>query len=364
MISFQSGSEGATEKKSFLAKRSQQQLQEMLQRKQSLSLDLKRALPASPGDRSSSGDGMASSCDLKSFQDAISNQKFQVASALNSLPQSVPSSADTFHTAAADSPDLHVAFVDADTTQRTNDSVKNSFDGSERRKVNEEDLIYDYSSLEAQSKSMTDADKISPFANDTTNDGEEEKTKTRGFALSALPDSVLQDSLDSPIQQNPAMKKLNQRIARQRMMVMRCLEAGTPSKEDLNRQIMILQDLQRQQIELEVSLLEDERKLRCGDDDRLVTTETEDYVQNEPNAYCSVEPTNNSSAILLTVATTRSQLFRNNRPNTNNQETLSETTAPSKRSSSHGYSTVYLTVNELHIIFSFVSIVASAVRYV
>ncbi|XP_071633443.1 kinesin-like protein Klp98A isoform X1 [Temnothorax longispinosus] len=338
------GGEGVTEKKMLLAKRSQEQLEEIERRKHSLSLDLKRATPAFLDDSCSSNscDETAFSCNSRSFQEA-NNRKHQIALDLNLLPLSIPSSdtVETFHTAAADSPELRIAFEDADTTCISDLMTKNEFANEERGGHDDRSLS------EVETRNATDANRgasMGPLSD------------VQPPMIATIPENMLQDTLESPIQQNPAMKRLNQRIARQRMMVMRCLDAGTPSKDDLNRQIMILQDLQRQQIELEVSLLEDERKsystkrLQCGgdgdgdgDSDRLVNHETENHVQNEPNAYCSVvEPTNNSSAILLTVAQTRSQLFRNNRPNTNDQETLSESLA-SKRSSSRGYSTVYLT---------------------
>lgn len=336
----------------MLAKRTQEQLEEIIRRKQSLSLDLKRATPAFLDDGCSNGcDEMAFSCNSRSFQET-NNRKYQIASDLNLLSQSIPSSdtAETFHTAAADSPELRTAFEDIDTTC-ISDLMKNV-------SANEYRNDHDGSSSEVETKNTTNANRTASMELASN-----EERKVQSTAVSIIPENMLQDTLESPIQQNPAMKRLNQRIARQRMMVMRCLDAGTPSKEDLNRQIMILQDLQRQQIELEVSLLEDERKnnstrqLECGDGDsdghnRLITSETENHVQNDSNAYCSVvEPTNNSSAILLTVAQTRSQLFRNNRPNTNDQETLSESLA-FKRSSNRGYSTVYLTVSHRRL-FSF-----------
>lgn len=343
----------------MLAKRTQEQLEEIVRRKQSLSLDLKRATPAFLDSCSSNGcDETAFSCNSRSFQEANS-RKHQIASDLNLLPQSIPSSdtVETFHTAAADSPELRIAFEDAN-TMCISDLTKNESANEERDGRDDRNLS------EMETKNTTNANTCRTTSMELVSD---EETKVQLPIISTIPENMLQDTLESPIQQNPAMKRLNQRIARQRMMVMRCLDAGTPSKDDLNRQIMILQDLQRQQIELEVSLLEDERKtystkqLQCGGDgegddhsDRLVNNETENYVQNEPNAYCSVvEPTNNSSAILLTVAQTRSQLFRNNRPNTNNQETLSESLA-SKRSSSRGYSTVYLTVSH-RCLFSLIS---------
>lgn len=353
------GDEGVTEKKLQLAKRTQEQLQEIVRRKQSLSLDLKCALPASSDDDRSLNCciATASSCDSNLFQET-NNRK--IVSGL--LPQSIPSSdtVETFHTAAADSPELCIAFEDTNTIQMS-DIVKNEIANFEEREENCEQNDHlthdDTNSSEVESKNIIN---VSNKTMESTSD-EERKPLT----VSGISENMLQDSLESPIQQNPAMKRLNQRIARQRMMVMRCLDAGTSSKEDLNRQIIILQDLQRRQIELEVSLLENERKnhstrqLQCDDnsgdgddssDNRLVN---QDYVQNEPSAYCSVvEPTNNSSAILLTVAQTRSQLFRNNRPNSNtDQETLSESLA-SKRSSGRGYSTVYLTVSYRHLSLS------------
>lgn len=337
----------------MLAKRTQEQLEEIVRRKQSLSLDLKRATPAFLDDVSGSSndcDETAFSCNSSSFQEP-SNRKQQIVSDLNLLPQSIPSSdtVETFHTAAADSPELRIAFENADTTC-ISDLTKNESANEERD--GHEITHDDRSSSTVETKRAVSAELTS-----------DEERKEQPSTVSNIPENMLQDTLESPIQQNPAMKRLNQRIARQRMMVMRCLDAGTPSKDDLNRQIMILQDLQRQQIELEVSLLEDERKsystkqLQCGGDgddhsDRLVGNETKDYVQNEPNAYCSVvEATNNSSAILLTVAQTRSQLFRNNRPNSNDQQSLSESLA-SKRSSGRGYSTVYLTVSHRRPSFS------------
>lgn len=248
------GDEGATDKKLWLAKRSREQLQEIVRRKQSLSLDLKRALPASSDDDRSLNCcvGTTSSCDSNLFQET-NNRK--IASGL--LPQSIPSSdtVETFHTAAADSPELCITFQDADTTQMSDIANNESANFEEREESCERDdhlMHNDVHSSEVESKNIMN---VSNKTMESTSD-EEGKPLT----VSVISESMLQDSLDSPIQQNPAMKRLNQRIARQRMMVMRCLDSGTSSKEDLNRQIMILQDLQRRQIELEVSLLEDERK--------------------------------------------------------------------------------------------------------
>ncbi|KAF7379826.1 hypothetical protein HZH68_016774 [Vespula germanica] len=404
--------DGTTEKKVFLARRSQEQLEEIVRRKQSLSLNLKRALPASPGEKSSSGDEMISGCELKSFQDSC-NRKLQIASALSILPQNIPSSVDTaetFHTAAGDSPEPRLLFHEID--EHNQEKLEREMSDKEAKKKEEDEEDVDeeeeegeeeeeedeeeeeeelangeccstnfYSNVkkeekevkieeEKRRKSKKEIERKS--SNESTSNTEilkddNDTLNTRSITNSTMEndDEILQDSLESPIQSNPAMKRLNQRIARQRMMVMRCLEASTPSKEDLNRQISILQDLQKQQIELEVSLLEDERKNPksfLNNEDRLSTNngggngagngggngagngagngDGDDRTQIDTNSYRDITSTNNS-ATLLTVATTRSHLFRNNRPN--NEENVSSESMVSRISSGRGYSTVYLT---------------------
>ncbi|KOX77052.1 Kinesin-like protein KIF16B [Melipona quadrifasciata] len=328
--------EGNTEKKLLLAKRSQEQLQEILRRKQNLSLNLKRALPAFPGDRSLSGDEVLHNGDTQSFQDGC-NRKLQIASALSLLPQNVPSSidtADTFHTAAADSPEPRIPFEDFETKESQTSPSKQKEPDKQQKPSPEVHLENDRAKLceAAENRSLLNLNGKSSVIDTTA----VKSGKCNGSAS---------------VQQNPAMKRLNQRIARQRMMVMRCLEASTPSKEDLNRQIAILQDLQKQQIELEVSLLEDERKnlkqqsaSQCGLDDRLAADDANDIAQTVETSCIgrNVDSTTNS-ATLLTVATTRSPVLRNHRPNnTNGEENLSESVAP-RVSSGRGYSTVYLT---------------------
>ncbi|XP_043485781.1 kinesin-like protein Klp98A isoform X4 [Polistes fuscatus] len=319
--------DGSTEKKVFLAKRSQEQLEEIVRRKQSLSLNLKCALPASPSEKMSSGDEVVSGCELKSFQDSC-NRKLQIASALSMLPQDIPSSVDTgetFHTAAGDSPEPRLLFQEViehnrDKLEREmsdKELKKQEEDKEEQEELRQEEKLQEllngstnlYSNVKEEEEEEEECRKLNYIerksSNESTSNTEINKDdndtlNTRSSTNSTMEnDEILQDSLESPIQSNPAMKRLNQRIARQRMMVMRCLESSTPSKEDLNRQISILQDLQKQQIELEVSLLEDE-------------------------------------------PTTRSHLFRNNRPNSNEEDVTSESMV-SRISSGRGYSTVYLT---------------------
>ncbi|XP_054011142.1 kinesin-like protein Klp98A isoform X2 [Hylaeus anthracinus] len=333
--------EGNTEKKLLLAKRTQEQLQEILRRKQSLSLNLKRALPASLDDQSLSGDDIVSNGESQSFLDPC-NRKLQIASAMNILPQNLPSSvdtADTFHTAAADSPEPRILFEDPNTKR-----FESSLDDEQEpdKQLDTSPKVY----LENDKTRLPETKVNRKSSVECVTEPE----KCNGSAPKSSTDSITgmeipEDSLESPVQRNPAMKRLNQRIARQRMMVMRCLETSTPSKEDLNRQIMILQELQKQQIELEVSLLEDERKnlrhsmSQCSDD-RL--QDHDDRVQTVESNTCRDLEVMNNTATLLTMSTTRSPIQRNNRPNTNDDEGLSESVAP-RISSGRGYSTVYLT---------------------
>ncbi|XP_076164282.1 kinesin-like protein 98A isoform X2 [Ptiloglossa arizonensis] len=341
--------EGSTEKKLLLAKRTQEQLQDIIQRKQSLSLNLKRALPASQDYSSMSGEDLVSNGETQSFQDAC-NRKLQIASALSILPQNIPSSvdtADTFHTAAADSPEPRIPFENQSVKQlKISPNDEQKAPDKQQRTFQEARAENDRAKLpETEGRSTLNANRKSSMDNVTEPEkcnGSTSKSPTN----SITEDEVPEDSLESPVQQNPAMKRLNQRIARQRMMVMRCLEASTPSKEDLNRQIAILQDLQKQQIELEVSLLEDERKchnrqsVSQGSDDRL---QPDDRVETIESKTCRDLESMNSTATLLTMSTTRSPILRNNRPNnTNDDDSLSESVAP-RISSGRGYSTVYLT---------------------
>ncbi|OAD60380.1 Kinesin-like protein KIF16B [Eufriesea mexicana] len=357
MLNLELEGEGNTEKKLLLAKRSQEQLQEILKRKQSLSLNLKRALPASPGDRSLGGDDVLLNGGTRSFQDGC-NRKFQIASALSLLPHTIPSSidtADTFHTAAADSPEPRIPFEDSEVKDsQAPPNNKQTETDKQQKDSPEVHLESDRAKMcEAEGKSLLNLNRKSSIdtiiksekCNGSTNG---EKTELKSSSNSITEEDIPEDSLESPVQQNPGMKRLNQRIARQRMMVMRCLEANTPSKEDLNKQIAILQDLQKQQIELEVSLLEDERnnlkqqsKSQCGEE-RLVVGDANDRTQNVETITCRDMESTTNSATLLTVATTRSPILRNHRPNTIGEENLSESVAP-RISSGRGYSTVYLT---------------------
>ncbi|XP_071868288.1 kinesin-like protein 98A isoform X2 [Bombus fervidus] len=351
MFNLEFEGEENTEKKLLLATRSQEQLQEILRRKQSLSLNLKRALPASPGDRSFSGDEDFHNGDIESFQEC--NRKLQIASALSLLPQNIPSSidtADTFHTAAADSPEPRILFENSEIKEsQTSPSDKQRELNKLQISSPEVHLENDRDKLCAvESRSLLNLDRNSSI--DTIIKSEKcngsvnsEETESKSPTNSITEEDIPEDSLESPVQQNPAMKRLNQRIIRQRMMVIRCLEPST--KEDLNRQIAILQDLQKQQIELEVSLLGNERKnlkQQSQYDDRLAVDDENDPTQTVETISCRDVESTTSSATTLAVATMQSPILRNHRPNINGEENLSESVVP-RISAGRGYSTVYLT---------------------
>ncbi|CAG5107813.1 Similar to Klp98A: Kinesin-like protein Klp98A (Drosophila melanogaster) [Cotesia congregata] len=280
-----------TEKKVQLAKRTQDQLQEILKRKQSLTLNLKRALPASPG-RSSSSSDVLSSHDLKSFQDAC-NRKLRIASALCLLPSDLPSSTDTtetFHTAAANSPELRSFFPEIDITE-VKDIESNKI--VEENKINKNEDSNEYKNQTAekvQSTSLLPTISSNPADNNiqiSPNTKLKEEKEGEEVIIEKINDKVLEKkinsnidekkdifikndeiesqevaSIDMRIQENKEMKRLNEQINQQRMVVMKCLETSSPAKDDLNQQILVLQDFQRQQIELEVWLLKQEKRFQ------------------------------------------------------------------------------------------------------
>ncbi|XP_015122928.1 kinesin-like protein KIF16B isoform X2 [Diachasma alloeum] len=315
MLSLEFEGQEITEKKLVLAKRTQEQLQEILKRKQSLSLNLKRALPASSGRSSSSSDVLAS-CDLKSFQDAC-NRKLRIASALCLLPPDLPISTDTtetFHTAAAETPDLQSFSspsnsVDPVNSIKSNDPI-NPPDHENFQELNDpktddkqEGNLFNHRIIPSSEDKIDDKitnhqmissnefidDKLMNHQMSSRSEKQEEKTELMSDNYEIIEPTDDNKELNSDLVENPkdndddddedstfashergsletlsddpssqenqAMKRLNQRITRQKMTVMRCLESSTPAKDDLNRQILVLQDLQRQQIELEIWLL-------------------------------------------------------------------------------------------------------------
>ena len=224
---------------------------------------------------------MVSTCDLQSLQD-MCNRKLRIASALFPLPQDPPSSvetAETFHTAAADSPELRSLFPEtaAFLTRKTETELVPECKEKSPVNENREEAICVECEIEEKITTKTEEttskleDKPSSNINNIresespieyrTRDSQCDGDSENGDFFRHREDSQETLSLgeEGMLRENQMMKRLNQRVARQRMHVMRCLEASTPSKEDLNRQISILQDLQKQQIELEVALLEKER---------------------------------------------------------------------------------------------------------
>lgn len=159
------------------------------------------------------------------------------------------------------------------------------------------------------------------------------------------------------------MKRLNAKIARQRMLVMKCLEASPPSKDELNRQICALQDLQRQQIELEVSLLEQERKTSLATSPQIevrasTTTSNDncDRLSRSAEPVSSLRPKSreiraasglgqNESFCNSTMSLTNSAVRPYLRSRQSNDEEDSQRHVGSRlQTQSRGYSSVYLTV--------------------
>jgi kinesin family protein 16B len=105
----------SSDKKLLLANRSREQLQEMVRRKRSLSLNLKRALPISSEAKSPSNNGPENSEEGLSGTELEprEHRKRKVAAALDLVyPElgSVTDTGETFHTAAAESPETGLQF--------------------------------------------------------------------------------------------------------------------------------------------------------------------------------------------------------------------------------------------------------------
>ncbi|XP_058799880.1 kinesin-like protein Klp98A isoform X2 [Phymastichus coffea] len=274
--------EGLTDKKIFLAARSQEQLDEILRRKRSLSLNLRRALPASPDAHSTSSDEMLSSMDQLPNgleDDENYNRKRKLAAALNlmypDLSNSIDtaeSGLDTFHTAAADSPPDQ--FLSAELECKGRKEEKESADVKDNNEDNDNNLVFKTSTDEIKEFKRTSESKFDGVDADSAGNTTETNSSSSAPMENHVNDSAIDTdnsqlhSEESVLKSSQTMKRLNQKIARQRMLVMKCLEASPPSKDELNRQIAALQDLQRQQIELEVLLLERERNCssQIGDD--------------------------------------------------------------------------------------------------
>lgn len=337
--------EELSEKKIILAKRSQDQLQEILRRKQSLTLNLKISLPASSEDRSSCSEEMVSTSDIKSFQDAC-NRKLKLATALSLINQDVPNSidtSDTFHTAAADSPPfpgLNQQNGPGSKIPETLDDDSSDTDdfqtSSNEIQIFAEEIEDTTSNSTATTAAIGQIEKIS-LHSDGQNDSE------KCCVDCHLEDDTFLDADDSLLDENEDMKTINQRIVRQRSLVMKCMETGSPSNEELNRQIDILQDLRRQQIELEVSLLEQKRRIRGSKDKNL----EEDYIEElkAGSEYCNFDGKSiNSHANMSNASTTMdSNMFKGRRSITDEDDASRLMAA--NASPSRGYSSVYLTVN-------------------
>lgn len=210
-----------SDKKLLLAARTPEQLEEILRRKRSLSLNLKRALPATPGDGRS-----FSSCDVSedfssdqmlpamspqenddstatrngsSEPDENHNRKRKIAAALNLVYPELTSNsletADTFHTAAADSPDKRLQFDEED--EEEEEEAKDKFE-------EEEEILEEADEEEEQNNSKSDNDMDFKTSVDEIRVFQRECTPEPKACVNGCTDSVstsetsviLQDSLE------------------------------------------------------------------------------------------------------------------------------------------------------------------------
>ena len=140
-----------------MASRSQEQIEEILQRKRSLSLNLRRhCLPASPiQQNSSSCDDYESPLETPTGQngevnDENHNLKHQIAVALDLVypePNSTPGTTEAFHTAAANSPEFLDAKEEAeeedDSAFKTSVQEVREFDKSTVEEVQDNSTLED-----------------------------------------------------------------------------------------------------------------------------------------------------------------------------------------------------------------------------
>lgn len=338
--------EELSEKKILLAKRSQEQLQEILKRKQSLSLNLKRSLPASSEERSSLSEEMLSTSDIKSFQDSC-KRKLKLATALSLINQDVPSSIDTvetFHTAAADSPQFP-GLENQNGTKETK-PVELSSNGSS----SDTDLDFQTSTNEIQLFGPEIDDSTLSISTATTAAiGQIDKNSLRSDSrqecstdCDLTEDEKYLDADDLLLDENEEMKIINQRIVRQRLLITKCMQSGSPSNEELNRQIDILQDLRKQQIELEISLLDQKRGVR-GEMEKNQELKGIDIEMKDGGEFANLDGMrNHSHGSVSNASTTMDSIMFQSRLSVPNEEEAARLIA-AKVTPSRGYSSVYLT---------------------
>ncbi|XP_051165138.1 kinesin-like protein Klp98A isoform X2 [Leptopilina boulardi] len=351
--------EELSEKKILLAKRSQEQLQEILIRKQSLSLNLKRSLPASSEDRSSCSEEIISANDLKSFQDSC-KRKLKLATALSLINQDVPSSIDTietFHTAAADSPQFPGLLLDNEnSTTMDIKKIEISPDGSSdtdldfQTSTNEIQLFGpeigdDSITLSISAATTAAIGQIEEKNNSHRSDDEisrQESEKCFSTDCDLTEDEKYLDADDLLIDENEEMKIINQRIVRQRLLITKCMQSNSPSNEELNRQIDILQDLRKQQIELEISLLDQKRGNRESIEKNF-NQESKELEMKDGEDFGNLDRMRiNSHGNVSNASTTMDSMMFQSRLSVSNEDEAARLIA-AKVTPNRGYSSVYLT---------------------
>ncbi|KAJ9577313.1 hypothetical protein L9F63_006152 [Diploptera punctata] len=221
--------------KELLARRTREQLQEIWQRKQSLSLDLKRPT-------------------LTSSEDTSSSVPLNPPAAV--LKVSVSSSLDTFHTAASPcSPAGDQVALNGDS--KITVCRVGSDDSDELSST--EDSYLRTSAINNSEHSTSSFEKVSPPTEILNNTRQRKSRIMNGKYIPGthrINQIILQASNPDCLCVSDAMramKELCQRVTHQKMVIMQSLENDC-DKAELNNQIAVLQELQRQYVRLELAL--------------------------------------------------------------------------------------------------------------
>lgn len=297
-----------SDKKRLLATRSAQKMDEILRRKRSLTLNLKRALPASP-DKESVETGM----DPESESSRRSRKK-KIAESLHfTYPEQFSSPSDTyetFHTAVADTPEIR--FPEESSLKLESSEP---IEGIEiANDLNAEEFVEEACELK---ESNSADDNLNSDAKPASNKEEEE---------------------------NSILEFLKQRIAAQTIVVMKCLQQSPTPTDELNHEIAILQDLQKQQIQLEASLQEEQEDLESRPQNFV--TGNSCSLNASPLNKRNQSARSSITSSTLSLANSAVMKSRTRSRHSTDDDNRSRTSAVSRNPNGRGYSSVYLTVSK------------------
>ncbi|PSN40524.1 Kinesin-like protein Klp98A [Blattella germanica] len=260
--------------KELLAKRTREQLQEIWQRKQSLSLDLKRPIAVATNEDNSN--------------EAPSSNPPAAGAQVGASSYEVSSSLDTFHTAASPCSPAEAASDEAKrpSVEENSLGVKHTVahigsDDSELSSTEDNYMRTDLGTngVVHSEHSTSSFEKVSPPTEIHNN---ARYRKSRLMNGKYIPGShrinqiILQSSNPDCLSVSEAMramKELCQRVTHQKMVIMQSLENDC-DKGELNNQIAVLQELQRQYVRLELALeqhplrpLQPQSPVRCSSEE-------------------------------------------------------------------------------------------------